>query len=264
MPSSASPLESYMYEGGVESTWPITTTTLTADISSSATSIPVANASRFVQGQLVRVGAEWVRVASIAGNTLKVDRAQAGTAAAAGKAGAAVRNAYLESSRDVSYSPLFRIAEQDQYALWQQYFHKCVITQYSLHWVGYKQWGFSHWLGQLPGRGDGRDGRADNRRCLATPGLPGSKGPTENQDARNVSVRMRALIEWNQMTGHRPPGGDERWMNHLRRHGGKSFDIIGRRCDGEEGEATAGLSRGGRREDQADDRVRTDRGMADR
>ena len=72
------------------------------------------------------------------------------------------------------------------------------MNGYSMHWNnGYHQWCLYHWLGQLPGRGDGSDGKFDNRNCLATPGREGSKGPNENQDLKAVSVRGQALIDWN-------------------------------------------------------------------
>jgi hypothetical protein len=42
-------------------------------------------------------------------------------------------------------------------------------------------WGATEYHGQQPGRGDGSDGKADNRLFLHTPGKPGSKHPTVNQ-----------------------------------------------------------------------------------
>ena len=98
-------VELYGYEGGASTAWPLVTTTLRGP-RRPARDAAVADASLFSPGQFLRVGPEWVRVRRIAGNVLTVDRAQAGTAAAAYKAGAAVRNSYVESS--AATSPITR------------------------------------------------------------------------------------------------------------------------------------------------------------
>ena len=54
------------------------------------------------------------------------------------------------------------------------------------------------WGWQPHGKGDGSDGKANNRLCLATPGYPNSKASTTNQDQQNVSVRVQASLEWMQ------------------------------------------------------------------
>ena len=54
------------------------------------------------------------------------------------------------------------------------------------------------WGDQPAGKGDGSDGKANNRLCLATPGYPNSKASTTNQDLQNVSVRGQAFLEWMQ------------------------------------------------------------------
>ena len=54
------------------------------------------------------------------------------------------------------------------------------------------------WGWQPHGKGDGSDGKANNRLCLATPGYPYSKASTTNQDQQNVSVRGQAFLEWMQ------------------------------------------------------------------
>jgi hypothetical protein len=66
-------------------------------------------------------------------------------------------------------------------------------------------WGLYHWQQQPYGRGDGSDGAADNRLCLATPGYPHSKAPTVNQDLQNVSVRGLAWLAWNRVDAAPPP-----------------------------------------------------------
>jgi hypothetical protein len=58
-------------------------------------------------------------------------------------------------------------------------------------------WGMSQYNGQPPGRGDGSDGKADNRLCLATPGKTNSKPAWQNQDEHNVSVRLQSLLDYN-------------------------------------------------------------------
>ena len=51
---------------------------------------------------------------------------------------------------------------------------------------------------QPQGKGDGSDGKANNRLCLATPGYPNTKTPTTNQDSVNVSFEVKAATEWMQ------------------------------------------------------------------
>jgi len=48
----------------------------------------------------------------------------------------------------------------------------------------------------VAGRGDGLDGKFDNRLCLATPGKTYTKGPEVDQDANAVSVRGKAFLDW--------------------------------------------------------------------
>lgn len=192
-------VELHGYEGGVETAWPEVTTKLAQGASARDTTFQTTGASLFSPGQYLRIGSEWVRVRSISGKEVVVERARGGTAAAAYKAGAVLRNSWIESGRDLVYNPLFRIAEFDQFGLWQRYFDSMTINGFALHFVsGAKLWGMYHWLGQLPGRGDGSDGRFDNRTLLASPGYPSSKRVNQNQDLKAVSVRGQALIEWNQ------------------------------------------------------------------
>jgi hypothetical protein len=49
---------------------------------------------------------------------------------------------------------------------------------------------------QLPGKGDGSDGRPNNLLCLAVPGQPNSLLPGDLQDAKNVSTRGQGINEW--------------------------------------------------------------------
>ena len=58
------------------------------------------------------------------------------------------------------------------------------MNGYSMSWAnGYHQWCIYHWLGQLPGRGDGSDGRARQPELPGDAGAAGSKGPNVNQDS---------------------------------------------------------------------------------
>ena len=112
------------YEGGVETAWPDVSTKLVRDATAGDTTFHVAAASLYSPGQFLRVGPEWVRVREVAGNDIVVDRAQSGTAAAAYRTGTAIRNAFVEASRDLVYHPNFYIAEFDQFGLWQKYFSR--------------------------------------------------------------------------------------------------------------------------------------------
>lgn len=104
-----------------------------------------------------------------------------------------------ERNRDFVYSPVFRHAEADWYLLVQQSGFKLFnVFDHANDWYqGHYTWGFYHHQDQLAGKGDGSDGLADNRLCLAEPGLPHSKDSTTNQDLANVSVRGRTWLDWN-------------------------------------------------------------------
>jgi hypothetical protein len=62
-------------------------------------------------------------------------------------------------------------------------------------WYTGHAWDDYHGFMQLPGKGDGSDGKANNLLCLARPGT-GQKSATTNQDANTVSVRGQAMIDW--------------------------------------------------------------------
>jgi len=102
-------------------------------------------------------------------------------------------------SHDITYDPSWLIIEQDMFALWQRAGVLNVnIYSYDIYYYGGNNWGVYHCPGQLPGRGDGSDGKANNRLCLATPGFEYSKAATTNQDQNTVSVRGQAFLEWMQ------------------------------------------------------------------
>jgi len=102
-------------------------------------------------------------------------------------------------SRDVCYDPNFLIIEQDFYALLQRSgFANVNLYSYDIYYDGTANWGLYHSPYQPYGKGDGSDGKANNRLCLATPGFEYSKAATTNQDQNTVSVRGQAFLEWMQ------------------------------------------------------------------
>jgi hypothetical protein len=68
----------------------------------------------------------------------------------------------------------------------------------TIYYFGNNNWGLYHSPYQPYGKGDGSDGKANNRLCLATPGFTHTKAATTNQDQQNVSVRGQAFLEWMQ------------------------------------------------------------------
>ena len=102
-------------------------------------------------------------------------------------------------NHDIPYDPVWRIYEKDYYALMQTLGFTDVNIQSIIAYYFYQSaWGMQTWGWQPHGKGDGSDGKANNRHCLCTPGYPASKASTTNQDAQNVSVRTQAFSEWMQ------------------------------------------------------------------
>ena len=102
-------------------------------------------------------------------------------------------------NHDIKYDPVWRIYEKDFYALLQRLgFTDVNIYAECLYYFYQYAWSIYSWSAQQPGKGDGSDGKANNRLCLATPGYPYSKASTTNQDQQNVSVRGQAFLEWMQ------------------------------------------------------------------
>ena len=106
-------------------------------------------------------------------------------------------NVVVRWNHDIYYDPVWRIYEKDLYAWMQHWGYKDFAMYAHSFYTGYQTvWGVYHWAYQLPGKGDGSDGRFNNRTCLATPGQTHSKASTVNQDQLCVSVRGQANIEW--------------------------------------------------------------------
>ena len=102
-------------------------------------------------------------------------------------------------NHDIQYDPVWRIYEKDYFALLQNLGFSNINNQSIIIYYFYEMaWGTFYWGAQPTGKGDGSDGKANNRHCLATPGYPYTKAATTNQDATNVSVRGQALAEWMQ------------------------------------------------------------------
>jgi hypothetical protein len=127
-----------------------------------------------------------------------------------------------QRTRDFYYHPSMYVAEQDFYAIAQQAGFEmfnvfCSAADWNGSTTGYA-WGLYHGVQQPHGRGDGSDGQADNRLCLATPGYPNSKAATVNQDSRNVSVRGQAWLDWNSVATPTPAGGVRLHRGRKRSH----------------------------------------------
>ena len=210
----------YGYEGGVGCAAPVLTTSLAAAIDNASQTVTVNNwqgyngnsypaSAGMVTGVPVLVESEWMLITALSGNTLTVNRGQFGTTAVAHAANVTLRPAYLERSHDIIYNPNWYIAEQDLVGFVQQNGF-AQLNQYALSMGAADTntyFGAYHIQTQGHGTGDGSDGKADNRLCLACPGKANSKAATVNQDMSNVSVRGQAFIDWMKATqgGGRKP-----------------------------------------------------------
>jgi hypothetical protein len=107
----------------------------------------------------------------------------------------------LTRNIDATYRPNMYIMEQDIYALYAPYVDTfCLFNMINGYFVGPSYaftWGVYTWGGQQRGRGDGSDGKFDNRTLDLTPGLPTSKAAREPYESKKVSVRGQAFIDWN-------------------------------------------------------------------
>ncbi len=110
-----------------------------------------------------------------------------------------------EKAYDMVFHPNWYIAEHDFYAMCQKGgYTRMNLFKYSgvYHYqagvaIGYFQWSIWNHLYQESGRGDGSDGKKDNRRTVCMPGQPNTKLPTQNLFEENVSVCGQALKDWN-------------------------------------------------------------------
>ena len=179
-----------------------TTTTLTLP---TATANPLDDDSattpaKIQPGTWLLCGTEWMTVVvQVRGDMHGGPRRRAGRRPrrARPRGDAHVRNDWIEGIRDLTLHPNFRIAHRDALAFFQAYgVSLCMPSSLDQEWTGGNGWADYHAIAQPPGMGDGSDGKADNRLCLARRGQANSKAATVNQDANTVSVRGQAMIDW--------------------------------------------------------------------
>ena len=104
-------------------------------------------------------------------------------------------------NHDIKYDPVWRIYEKDFYALLQRLgFRDVNIYADCLYYFYQYAWSIYSWSAQQPGKGDGSDGKANNRLCLATPGYPYSKA-SDNQPGSTERVSARAGVPGMDATG---------------------------------------------------------------
>jgi hypothetical protein len=147
--------------------------------------------------ELMQVGSSWDGVST----TVPVTRGlgylpQIPAQSIAHSSGANVRNIAQERSEDIVMNPNFRQAELDFRHLEQMYYLHGNDYAYSFYSVE-NQWALYKSNAQLPGKGDGTDGRANNRLTYAAPG-PGKtvKPAMTNIYNTNVSPRGQAFLDW--------------------------------------------------------------------
>ncbi len=197
----------YGYEGGVSNAAPVLNTTLSSALDAATTTVPVASSASLLPGTPLRVGSEWMALVSVAGNTLTVVRGAYGSTASAHAIGSNLRPAYLERSHDIMYNPLWYFVEQDFFGQ-AQLAGFCQLNLYALCMSSAETnsyYGAYHTPWQVAGKGDGTDGKADNRLTLACPGKPHTKAATTSQDVANVSVRGQASLDWMEEVASPPP-----------------------------------------------------------
>ena len=88
-------------------------------------------------------------------------------------------NAY-PMARDIQRDPNFYIGQQDMYNMYQ----RCNLSlindyAYSIYYYYNNCWAAYSWPDQDHGRGDGSDGKINNRLCVATPGYTGPANYTK-------------------------------------------------------------------------------------
>src|SRR5208337_5322758 len=90
-----------------------------------------------------------------------------------GMSGSGYGNIGTDLNRDISYDPVWRIYEKDYFALLQRLgFSDINIQSLVMYYFYQYAWDVYSWGWQPHGKGDGSDGKANNRLCLATPGYP--------------------------------------------------------------------------------------------
>jgi hypothetical protein len=203
-----------LFDGNLGAAMDAVTTTLTLSAGEDPQPLNISqyDAAMVQPGSWLMVNSEWMHVTARTGAVCTVTRGQSGTAAAAHPNGARCRGDWIEFVRDVTLHPNFRVFTGDAFALFQSKgVHMCVCSTQSGVWYGGQSLDDYHGFPQLPGAGDGSDGRANNLICPARPG-PDQKPPWVNQDLNTVSVRGRAQIDWASPPVIPPSIGD--WPYH--------------------------------------------------
>ena len=112
----------------------------------------------------------------------------------------------LTLAHDLPLHPNWLIAQLDFYALCQTLgFADFCNFEYSGYNYYNAVWSYYSWLQQPFGKGDGSDGKTDNRLWFATPGFIINYAPTvtNTQDLHVVSVRGQAFLDWMQPTKYK-------------------------------------------------------------
>lgn len=210
------------YGAGIGAAMDASTTTLT--LSAGVNPNPLNNASddaaKIQPGSWIVCGSEWMTVVSRSGATCTVVRGQGGTTAAAHAAGSYCRNDWIEGTMDLTLHPNFRFAHFDAMAFFQSHgVMHMMPSSMGGFWYGGNAWADYHAIDQLPGMGDGSDGKANNLLCLARRGQPNSKPRTVNYDVNTVSVRGQAMIDF--LAPPAPPSGSGHRPGVIRRRKGR-------------------------------------------
>jgi hypothetical protein len=209
------------YETDCAAALEATITTLSGAITNSQTTINVASSAGMVVGEYLILdtnsagvpnsNAELVQLTGISGNTLTLARgsgclngnnglALVPATAIAHADGISIVSCCGYRADDICYNPQFRQCTLDFFAFCQKWIRHGNSYAFDLPTGEGTMWCTYHWQGQQPGVGDGSDGKADNRLCLAYPGQPHTKATTTSQDATNVSVRGQAFLDWMKAT----------------------------------------------------------------
>lgn len=197
------------YEGGLQVPIPYVVqgggTVATISGSPTVTGTGTAFMSVFAAGDQIRVGSSTTyTVQSVDSDTQITLTGNASANVSGGSYYLWVKDA-IPKTRDMKYSPNFRVVQYNEWTLWQSkgmahFSQFCYTYEHfkdTLNPPRYNEWGMFHHMFQPWGVGDGSDGKADNRLTLAVQGLPNSKTSNVNQDGANVSVRGYAHRLWN-------------------------------------------------------------------
>jgi hypothetical protein len=145
-------------------------------------------------------------ITNIVGSTITATRGINGSYTGSHASGVLSRNTWVEWSYDIVSHPQFYIVEQDYYLANQMFGYSDFCNMTFANAVAQaEQWLLFRYLGDVAGRGDGSDGKANNLLCRSLPGLSGTKSLTTNLYENTVSVRAKAWQDWNAGVTSGPP-----------------------------------------------------------